>query len=52
MNGRTDQYFDMIEQVTINRKLYFAKLHYLLALLDENKVKEAKEFVKESLLNE
>jgi hypothetical protein len=52
MNGRTQEYFDLIEDITINRKLYFAKLHLLKTLIEEGKKKEAKELIDEELIYE
>lgn len=52
MNGHNQEYFNLVETITTNRKLYFAKLHLLISLIEEDKKKEALEFIQEELLNE
>lgn len=52
MNGRTDYYFNEIEEITQKRKLYFAKLHLLKALIEEGKKKAAIDLIETELLHE
>jgi len=56
MNGRTDDYFDMLDKIQDEQRLegnhvYKAQLMLIYIYLEENNIKEAKKYLKE-LINE
>ncbi len=52
MNLQTQNCFDQAEQVIDEKKIYFANIHTVIALIEEKKYDEAIEYLKEMILSE
>jgi len=51
MNGHITDYFEQLEEVIQNKKIYLANIHTVIALIEEEHYEEAIEYLKD-MINE